>query len=92
MAAFEQLVERHTAMVFRVAMHIMRPPEDAEDIVQDAFLKVFQHLQLFEERSRFSTWLFSLWRLAELKNRYRNGASLHDSGERKLQGAQNSAL
>ena len=57
MAAFEQLVTRHTAMIFRVAMHIMSSREDAEDIVQDAFLKAFQHLQRFEERSRFSTWL-----------------------------------
>jgi RNA polymerase sigma-70 factor (ECF subfamily) len=57
MAAFEQLVTRHTAMIFRVAMHILSSREDAEDIVQDAFLKVFQHLHRFEERSRFSTWL-----------------------------------
>jgi RNA polymerase sigma-70 factor (ECF subfamily) len=57
MGAFEQLVERHTAMIFRVAMHIMNSREDAEDIVQDAFFKAFQHLQRFEERSRFSTWL-----------------------------------
>ena len=57
MTAFEQLVERHTAMIFRVAMHIMNSREDAEDIVQDAFLKAFLNLQRFEERSRFSTWL-----------------------------------
>jgi RNA polymerase sigma-70 factor (ECF subfamily) len=56
-AAFEELVHRHTPMIFRVAMHIMNSREDAEDIVQDAFLKAFQHLQRFEERSRFSTWL-----------------------------------
>ena len=56
-AAVEQLVKRYTAMAFRVAMHIMNSREDAEDIVQDAFLKAFQHLQRFEERSRFSTWL-----------------------------------
>lgn len=57
MAAFERLVERHTAMIFRVAMHIMNSREDAEDVVQDAFLKAFQNLQRFEERSSFSTWL-----------------------------------
>jgi RNA polymerase sigma-70 factor, ECF subfamily len=55
--AFEQLVDRHTPMIFRVTMNIMNSREDAEDIVQDAFLKAFQHLQRFEERSRFSTWL-----------------------------------
>ena len=49
MAAFEQLVARHTAMIFRVAMHIMASREDAEEVVQDAFLKAFQHLQDFED-------------------------------------------
>jgi RNA polymerase sigma-70 factor, ECF subfamily len=57
MAAFEQLVTRHTAMVFRVAMHILASREDAEDVIQDAFLRAFQNLSGFEERSRFSTWL-----------------------------------
>jgi RNA polymerase sigma-70 factor (ECF subfamily) len=57
MAAFEQLVKRHTALIFRVAMHIMASREDVEDIVQDAFLSAFQHLQRFEERARFSTWV-----------------------------------
>jgi len=56
-AALEQLIKRHTAMIFRVAMHITNSREDAEDVVQDAFLKAFQHLQHFEERARFSTWL-----------------------------------
>jgi RNA polymerase sigma-70 factor (ECF subfamily) len=44
-------------MIFRVAMHILSSREDAEEIVQDAFVKAFQHLHCFEERSRFSTWL-----------------------------------
>ena len=56
-AAFEELTKRHTAMIFRIAMHIAGSREDAEDIVQDAFLKAFQHLQDFKERARFSTWL-----------------------------------
>jgi RNA polymerase sigma-70 factor, ECF subfamily len=57
MAAFEQLIERHTVMVFRVAMHILISREDAEDVMQDSFLKAFQNLKGFEERARFSTWL-----------------------------------
>ncbi|MGD0796887.1 MAG: sigma-70 family RNA polymerase sigma factor [Acidobacteriaceae bacterium] len=56
-AAFEQLVRRHTAVILRVAMHILGSREDAEDVVQDAFLKAFRNLQQFEERARFSTWL-----------------------------------
>lgn len=57
MAAFEELVNRHTDMILRVAMHITNLREDAEEAAQDAFLKAFQHLQSFEERARFSTWL-----------------------------------
>jgi RNA polymerase sigma-70 factor (ECF subfamily) len=56
-AAFDQLVRRHTALVFRVAMHITNSREDAEDVVQDAFLKAFRHLRRFEGRARFSTWM-----------------------------------
>jgi RNA polymerase sigma-70 factor (ECF subfamily) len=57
MAAFEEHIERHTAMIFRIAVHITGFREDAEDVVQDAFLKAFQNLHRFEERARFSTWL-----------------------------------
>jgi RNA polymerase sigma-70 factor (ECF subfamily) len=57
MTAFEELIKRHTAMIFRIAMRIVGSREDAEDIVQDAAMKAFQHLHRFEERALFSTWL-----------------------------------
>jgi RNA polymerase sigma-70 factor, ECF subfamily len=57
MAAFDELTKRYTPMIFRIAMRIAGSREDAEDIVQDAFLKAFLHLQGFEERARFSTWV-----------------------------------
>jgi RNA polymerase sigma-70 factor (ECF subfamily) len=56
-AAFEQLLRRNQAMVFRVAQHITGSREDAEEVTQEAFLKAFQNLERFEERSRFSTWV-----------------------------------
>jgi len=55
--AFARLIERHGDLIFRVAMHITGSREDAEDIAQEAFMKAFRHLQSFEERARFSTWL-----------------------------------
>lgn len=55
--AFEQLLRRTQGMVFRVAQHITGSREDAEEVVQEAFLKAFQNLDRFEERSRFSTWV-----------------------------------
>jgi len=57
MAAFEQLVQRYDRNVFRIANHITRNTEDAEDVVQDAFLKAYQNLDRFQENSKFYTWL-----------------------------------
>jgi RNA polymerase sigma-70 factor (ECF subfamily) len=55
--AFEELVRRHGRRVYRSLIGILGSAEEAEDALQDAFLKAFQHLPKFEGRSRFSTWL-----------------------------------
>jgi RNA polymerase sigma-70 factor (ECF subfamily) len=55
--AFEDLVLRHERRVFAVAQRITNNREDAEDVVQETFHKVFLHLDNFKEKSRFSTWL-----------------------------------
>src|SRR5512135_3726975 len=57
MAAFEALVRRYDRNVFRIAQHITQNREDAEDVVQDAFLKAYQNLGNFQEQSKFYTWL-----------------------------------
>ena len=59
-AAFEQLVKRYDRKLFRIAQHVTHNREDAEDAVQDAFLKAFQHLGEFREDSKFSTWLIRI--------------------------------
>jgi len=56
-AAFTQLVERYERKIYRLARHITQNDEDAEDVLQDSFLKAFQHLNDFQEQSRFYTWL-----------------------------------
>jgi|SRR5579863_5004853 len=56
-AAFEKLVRRYEVRVFRLAHRIARSREDAEDVIQQSFQKAFIHLQRFEGRSSFSTWL-----------------------------------
>lgn len=56
-AAFEQLVERYEARVFRLAQRIAYSREDAEEIMQDAFVKAFKNLSQFRGDSRFYTWL-----------------------------------
>jgi RNA polymerase sigma-70 factor (ECF subfamily) len=57
MAAFEQLIKRYDRNVFRIANHITQNREDAEDVVQDAFLKAYQKLDQFQGNSKFYTWL-----------------------------------
>jgi len=57
MGAFEQLVKRYDRNIFRIAQHITQNREDAEDVVQDAFLKSYQNLERFQEQSKFYTWL-----------------------------------
>ena len=55
--AFEELVRKHGRRVYRSLLGIVGSPEEAEDALQDAFFKAFQHLPHFEGRSKFSTWL-----------------------------------
>jgi RNA polymerase sigma-70 factor (ECF subfamily) len=55
--AFVELSRRHYRMVFQATFRITRNEQDAEDALQDSFLKAFSHLKNFEERSSFSTWL-----------------------------------
>lgn len=57
LSAFEELVKRYDRNVFRIAQHITQNREDAEDVVQDAFLKAFENLEQFHEQSKFYTWL-----------------------------------
>ena len=56
-ASFEQLVKKYDRNVFRIAQHITQNREDAEDVVQDAFLKAFTNLGQFQGQSKFYTWL-----------------------------------
>ena len=58
--AFEHLVRSHTGRVFRTLYGILGNPEEARDATQDTFLKVFEHIDKFERRSKFSTWLTSI--------------------------------
>jgi RNA polymerase sigma-70 factor (ECF subfamily) len=59
-SAFEELVKRYDRKLLRIAQNLMRNREDAEDVVQEAFLKAFLHLDQFREDSKFSTWLIRI--------------------------------
>ena len=55
--AFRALVERHSRAVYRLAHRMTGSPSDAEDVVQETFLKAYKQLGRFESRANFGTWL-----------------------------------
>ncbi|HZU29222.1 MAG TPA: RNA polymerase sigma factor [Bryobacteraceae bacterium] len=55
--AFNELVSRYERKIFRLARHITQSDEDAEDVLQETFLKAFEHLPDFQGQSKFYTWI-----------------------------------
>jgi RNA polymerase sigma-70 factor (ECF subfamily) len=58
--AFEQLVRVYDQSVLRLAMNLLRSPEDARDVYQEAFLRVYRNLQTFRFDCSFHTWLYRI--------------------------------
>ena len=56
-AAFSELVDRYSRKIYRLAKHITQNDEDAEDVLQETFLKAFSHLDSFQGQSKFYTWI-----------------------------------
>lgn len=56
-AAFSELVRRYERKIYRLAKHITQNDEDAEDVLQDSFLKAYEHLSGFQGQSKFYTWI-----------------------------------
>jgi RNA polymerase sigma-70 factor, ECF subfamily len=83
-AAFEQLVDQYKRRAFRVAWKITCNHEDAEDVVQNAFVKAFQNLPDFRGDSRFYTWLVRITineALMKIRRRRYNEVSIDESKE-----------
>jgi len=55
--AFGELVRRYEGKIFRLAQHITQNREDAEDVLQETFLKAYEHLDQFKGDSKFYTWI-----------------------------------
>jgi RNA polymerase sigma-70 factor (ECF subfamily) len=58
--AFRVLVERHSHRVFQLAYRITRNQQDAEEVVQEAFLRAYQKLSQFAARANFGTWVYRI--------------------------------
>ncbi len=83
-SAFETLVNRYERKIFRLAQNITQSREDAEDVMQEAFLKSFEHLDEFQGNSRFYTWLVRIavnQALMKLRKRRPNQISLDEPVE-----------
>jgi len=57
---FSRLVDAYSGRIYRLAIKMLSIPTDAEDVLQNTFLKAFQHLKDFEGRSSLSTWLYRI--------------------------------
>jgi RNA polymerase sigma-70 factor (ECF subfamily) len=58
--AFGLLVERHEASIYGLCIKMLRNPEDAEDCLQEVFIKAYKALPTFREEARFSTWVYRI--------------------------------
>ncbi len=59
-AEFARLVETHSPMIYRLGLKMLNNPQDAEDLLQETFLKAYRHLKDFDGRSSLATWLYRI--------------------------------
>jgi RNA polymerase sigma-70 factor (ECF subfamily) len=83
-AAFRVLVDRYGRSVFRLAYRMTNNEFDAEDVVQETFLRAYKQLESYESRSSFSTWLYRIaanYSLDLIRSRKRHAARRAPEGE-----------
>ena len=59
-AEFARIVEEYSPMVYRLGLKMLNNPQDAEDILQETFIKAYKHIHSFDGRSSVSTWLYRI--------------------------------
>lgn len=59
-AEFARLVEQYSPMIYRLGLKMLNNPQDAEDILQETFIKAYKHIDKFDGRSSVSTWLYRI--------------------------------
>jgi RNA polymerase sigma-70 factor (ECF subfamily) len=75
-ALFEILMRRHNTRLYRAARAILRDEEEVEDVMQQAYLNAYKHLDQFGGRSRFSTWLTRIAANEAIARARRRGAAM----------------
>jgi RNA polymerase sigma-70 factor (ECF subfamily) len=84
-ASFRQLVERHQRRAFAIALALVRDENDARELVQDAFLRVFKGLNSFQGSSSFFTWLYRIITNLSIDLIRKPGHKLSDLDESRLE-------
>lgn len=59
-AEFAHLMEQYSPMIYRLGLKMLNNPQDAEDILQETFIKAYKHIHKFDGRSSVSTWLYRI--------------------------------
>ncbi|MCJ7537564.1 MAG: sigma-70 family RNA polymerase sigma factor [Anaerolineales bacterium] len=59
-AEFARLVEEYSPLIYRLGLKMLNNPQDAEDILQETFIKAYKHIGKFDGRSSISTWLYRI--------------------------------
>jgi RNA polymerase sigma-70 factor (ECF subfamily) len=84
--AFGELVHRYESKVYSLALKMLRNPEDAEDVLQDTFLRAYRGIKSFQGHSTFSTWIYRITAnsaLMRLRKRQLPTVSIDDADERE---------
>jgi RNA polymerase sigma-70 factor (ECF subfamily) len=84
--AFGELVSRYETKVYSLALKMVRNPEDAEDVLQDTFLRAYRGIKLFRGHSTFSTWVYRITAnsaLMRLRKKQLPLVSIEDADERE---------
>lgn len=84
--AFGELVSRYETKVYSLALKMLRNPEDAEDVLQETFLRAYRGLKAFQGHSTFSTWIYRITAnsaLMKLRKKQLPTVSIEDADERE---------
>lgn len=84
--SFGELVNRYESKVYSLALKMLRNPEDAEDVLQDTFLRAYRGIKSFQGNSTFSTWVYRITAnsaLMRLRKKQLPTVSIEDADERE---------
>jgi RNA polymerase sigma-70 factor, ECF subfamily len=93
--AYRVLVERHSASVFRLAYRLTGNRHDAEEVVQEAFLRAYQKLEQFEARANFGTWVYRIaanYAIDRMRQKRSEEARREEPSSRAPESAENSVM